>query len=52
MINQMSKNENTQNKFSHAIRELKTGKLLHQSNIIKNCGVPAFEVFQFPEFQA
>lgn len=43
----MSQNENTQNKFSYAIKELKIGKLLRQSNITKNCGVPAFEVFQF-----
>lgn len=47
MINQMNQNENTQNKFSYAIKELKIGKLLRQSNITKNCGVPAFEVFQF-----
>ena len=47
MINQMNENENTQNKFSYAIKELKIGKLLRQSNITKNCGVPAFEVFQF-----
>lgn len=43
----MNQNENTQNKFSCAIKELKIGKLLRQSNITKNCGVPAFEVFQF-----
>lgn len=43
----MNQNENTQNKFSYAIKELKIGKLLRQSNITKNCGVPAFEVFQF-----
>lgn len=47
MINQMNQNENTQNKFSYAIKELEIGKLLRQSNITKNCGVPAFEVFQF-----
>ncbi len=47
MINQMNQNENTQNKFSHAIHELKIGRLIRQSNITKNCGVPAFEVFQF-----
>ena len=47
MINQMNENENTQNKFSYTIKELKIGKLLRQSNITKNCGVPAFEVFQF-----
>ena len=43
----MNQNENTQNIFSYAIKELKIGKLLRQSNITKNCGVPAFEVFQF-----
>lgn len=47
MINQMNQNENTQSKFSYAIKELKIGKLLRKSNITKNCGVPAFEVFQF-----
>ena len=47
MINQMNQNENTQNEFSYAIKELKLGKLLRQSNITKSCGVPAFEVFQF-----
>ena len=47
MINQMNQNENTQNEFSYAIKELKLGKLLRQSNITKNCGIPAFEVFQF-----
>ena len=47
MINQMNQNENTQNEFSNAIKELKIGKLLRQSNITKSCGIPAFEVFQF-----
>jgi len=47
MINQMSQNENTQNQFSNAIRELKVGKLLRKANITKNCGIPAYEVFQF-----
>lgn len=47
MINQMNQNENTQNKFSYAVKELKIGKLLRKSNITKNCGIPAFEVFQF-----
>lgn len=47
MINQMNQNENTQNEFSYAIKELKLGKLLRQCNITKNCGIPAFEVFQF-----
>ena len=43
----MNQNENTQNEFSYAIKELKLGKLLRQSNITKSCGVPAFKVFQF-----
>lgn len=47
MINQKCQNENTQNEFSQAIKELKIGKLLRQSNITKSCGIPAFEVFQF-----
>ena len=47
MINQMYQNENTKNEFSYAIKELKIGKLLRQSNITKSCGIPAFEVFQF-----
>lgn len=47
MINQIVQNENTSNEFSRAIQELKIGKLLRDSNIKKNCGVPAFEVFQF-----
>lgn len=47
MINQMNQNENTQNKFSHAIKELEIGKLMRKSNISKNCGISAFEVFQF-----
>ena len=47
MIYQNTEIENTQNKFSDAIRELQIGKLLRSSNITKNCGIPAFEVFQF-----
>ena len=47
MINQMSQNENTQNQFSNAIRELKVGKLLRRANITKSCGISAYEVFQF-----
>lgn len=43
----MSENENTQNQFSYAFRELQLGKLLRTANITKNCGVPAYEVFQF-----
>ncbi len=46
MINQMTQNENTQNQFSNAIRELQIGKLLRKANITKSCGVPAYEVFQ------
>ena len=47
MINQMNQNENTQNQFSNAIKELQIGKLMRKSNIIKSCGVSAYEVFQF-----
>lgn len=47
MINQMTQNENTQNQFSNAIKELRIGKLLHIANIKKSCGVSAYEVFQF-----
>lgn len=43
----MSQNENTQNQFSNAFKELQLGKLLRKANITKNCGVPAYEVFQF-----
>ncbi|WP_458409433.1 IS4 family transposase [Bacteroides congonensis] len=47
MIYQNSQAENTQNRFSEAISELQIGKLLRKSNITKNCGIPAYEVFQF-----
>ncbi len=47
MIYQNAETENTQNQFSNAIKELQFGKLLRKSNITKNCGIPAFEVFQF-----
>lgn len=47
MIYQNTQNENTQNQFSYAIRELQLGKLLRKANITKSCGIPAYEVFQF-----
>ena len=47
MIHHNIEKENTQNKFAYAIKELEIGKLLRKSNITKNCGIPAFEVFQF-----
>ena len=47
MINQMTQNENTQNQFSNAVKELQIGKLLRTANITKSCGVSAYEVFQF-----
>lgn len=47
MINQMNQNENTQNQFSNAIKELQIGKLMRKSNIAKSCGISAYEVFQF-----
>ena len=43
----MNQNENTQNQFSNAIKELQIGKLMRKSNITKSCGVSAYEVFQF-----
>ena len=43
----MSQNENTQNQFSYAIRELQIGKMLRKANITKSCGISAYEVFQF-----
>ena len=47
MIYRNAETENTQNQFSNAIKELQIGKLLRKANITKNCGVPAYEVFQF-----
>ncbi len=47
MINQMSQNENTQNQFASAIKELQIGKLLRKANITKSCGISAYELFQF-----
>ena len=43
----MNQNDHTQNKFANAMKELQIGKLLRKSNIIKSCGIPAYEVFQF-----
>ena len=47
MIYQNTQNENTQNQFSNAIKELQLGKLLRKSNIKKSCGISAYDVFQF-----
>ena len=47
MIYQNAQNENTQNQFSNAIKELQIGKLLRKANIRKSCGISAYEVFQF-----
>ena len=47
MIYQNAQNENTKDDFSKAIKELRIAKLLRRSNISKNCGISAFEVFQF-----
>lgn len=47
MIYQNAQIENTPNQFSNAIKDLHIGKLLRKVNITKNCGVPAYEVFQF-----
>ena len=38
MINQMNQNENTQNQFSNAFKELQLGKLLRKASAMKsNC---------------
>lgn len=47
MINQNTGFENTQNQFSNAFKDLQLGKLLRKANITKNCGIPAYEIFQF-----
>lgn len=47
MINQNTETDHTSNEFSSAIKELQVGKLLRKSNITKNCGIPACEIFQF-----
>ena len=47
MIYQNAQIENTPNQFSNATKDLQIGKLLRKANITKNCGVPAYEVFQF-----
>ena len=47
MINQIRQNENTQNQFSYAVRELQIGKLLCKANITRSCGISTYEVFQF-----
>ena len=47
MIYQMNQNEQTQNQFSDAVKELQIGRLLRKSNISKSCGISAYEVFQF-----
>ena len=47
MIYQNTETENTQNKLSNAMKELQIGKLLRKANITKNCGISAYEVFQF-----
>lgn len=47
MIYQNTEIENTQSQFSNAIKDLQLGKLLRKANITKNCGIPAYEVFQF-----
>jgi len=47
MINYNDSFDHTENQFLTAIKELKIGMLLRQSNVTKSCGVPALEVFQF-----
>ncbi len=47
MLYQNNQIENTQDQFSHAIKQLNIGKLLRSSNITKSCGIPVYKVFQF-----
>lgn len=47
MINQITENENTQDQFSNAIRELQIGKLLRKANITKSCGVSNNTYYRF-----
>jgi len=47
MIYQNTQNENPQNQFSYALKELQIRKPLRKSNITKSCGISAYEVFQF-----
>ena len=47
MIYQNTQNENTQNKFSDAIKELQIGKLLRKSNVNKSCGILLLRCFNF-----
>ena len=35
-----------EDQFYNSIIELQLGKLLHKANIIKNCDVSAYEIFQ------
>ena len=47
MINYNDHFDHTENQFFTAIKELKLGMLLRQSNITKSCGIPALKVFEF-----
>ena len=47
MIYQINDFENTSRTFSSAIKELQIAKILRKSNVVKSCGVSAYEVFQF-----
>ncbi len=47
MINQNTETDYTPIEFSAVVKKLQIGKLLRKSNITKNCGIPAYEIFQF-----
>lgn len=47
MIYQINDFENTSRTFSSVIKELQIAKILRKSNVVKSCGVSAYEVFQF-----
>lgn len=47
MINYNDHFDHTENQFFTAMKELKLGMLLRQSNVTKSCGIPASQVFEF-----
>ncbi len=47
MIYQNNQNDHTENQFFHALKELQIARLIRKSNIMKSCGVSAYEVFRF-----
>ena len=46
MLPQTSSFDQSHNAILSALKELQIVKLLYRSNIRKNCGIPAFEIFQ------